>query len=142
MAANAPTSWDLGALEYVDRSLYLIMSNRTATGFTLAWPTNAVLQKSFFPHTAWVDQTNVSPMLVATAEPQSFYRLSAPSVPSVLKTNNETNQGFDLSWPDFGILEHSPTTAGPWESLTGLSPFHVTIVPGQNEFFRLRVVEH
>lgn len=140
--ANAPTSWDLGALEYLDRSLYLVMSNRTATGFTLAWPTNAVLQKSIFPHTAWVDQTNLSPLFVATSNPQSFYRLSAPSVSYVLKTNNETNQAFDLSWPDFGILEHAPATAGPWESLTGLSPFHVTIVPGQNEFFRLRVVEH
>ncbi|MGC3960768.1 MAG: immunoglobulin domain-containing protein [Verrucomicrobiota bacterium] len=139
---NTPTSWDLGAFEYVDPALYLIMSNRIATGFTLAWPTNAVLQRSAFPETGWVDQTNVSPLFVATATTQSFYRLYAPYIPYVLKTNNETNHGFDLSWPDFGILEHGPTTTGPWEALTGLSPFHVTIVSDQNEFFRLRVVEH
>lgn len=140
--ANANTGWDLGAIEYVDTSLYLVMSNRTATGFTLAWATNAVLQKSFFPGSGWLDQTNTSPMFVATTNQQDYFRLHAPFMPIRLISYNKTTTGFDLSWPDFGILEHAPTTSGPWDVLTGVSPFHINIVPGQNEFFRLRVIEH
>lgn len=139
--ANSPTSWDLGAMEYVDASLYLVMSNRTATGFTLAWPTNAVLQRSSFPHTGWANQTNVSPLFIATSNAQGFFRLFAPVIPVVLTTNYETHESFKLSWPDFGILERAPTAAGPWEAVTGVSPFQVEIIPGQNEFFRLRVIK-
>jgi hypothetical protein len=141
-AANVNTGWDIGALEYVDPSLYLTLSNRTSTGFTLAWPTNAILQKSSSLLTGWTDQTNVSPLFVATINPPAYFRLHAPHIPVRLTTNNETTNGFDLSWPDFGILERAPATDGPWDPLTGLSPFHIEIIPGQNEFFRLRVIEH
>jgi hypothetical protein len=141
--ANAATGWDLGALEYVDQSPYLIMSNRTATGFTLAWASNAVLQKAFTLNGAWTDQTNSSPLLVSTlANQQSFFRLRAPLFSALLTTNNESTNGFDLSWPNFGILESAPSPDGPWESRSGLSPAQVIIDQDQNEFFRLRVIEH
>jgi hypothetical protein len=138
--SNIVSNWDLGAVEYVNPSLYLLMSNRTATGFTLAWAPNAVLQKSIFPHTGWVDQTNVSPLFVATSNAQSFFRLHAPGVPFVLQRGLTTNGSFQLSWPGIGILEHAPAATGPWEALTGLSPWWADIMPGQNEFFRVRVI--
>lgn len=138
---NTTTSWDLGAMESVNTALYLTLSNRTPAGFTLAWPDRAVLQKSESSLTGWVDQTNVSPLFVATTNSQAFFRLQAPLVPIRLTTNNETTNGFDLAWPDFGILEHAPTPDGPWEVLTGSGPFHIQIVPGANEFFRLRVIQ-
>jgi hypothetical protein len=140
---NVATGWDLGAMEYVDQSPYLIMSNRSATGFTIAWATNAVLQKSLALQASWQDQTNRSPLFVSTlTNQQSFFRLRAPLIPIRLTTNTETTNGFDLSWPDFGILESAPTPDGPWESRSGLSPGQVIIAPDQNEFFRLRVIEH
>ncbi len=139
---NVATGWDLGAVEYVDRSLYLVMSNRTSSGFTLAWATNAVLQKSTFLQGGWVDQTNTSPTFVATVNPQNFFRVSAPAVPLVLTTNNATPDSLTLSWPDFGILEHAPATIGPWEPLTGFSPVQVNLAPGQPEYFRLREIAH
>lgn len=140
--SNFNGGWDIGASEFVDTSLYLVMSNRNSSGFTLAWATNAVLQASPSPDAGWLDQTNLSPLFVATTNPQKFFRLHAPFVPVFLKTNNETTNGFDLSWVDYGILERAPTTAGPWDVLTARSPFHVTTIPGQNEFFRLRVIQH
>jgi len=134
---------DLGSFEYVERTPYLIVSNRTATGFQLVWATNSILQKSLVPNTGWTDQTNGSPFLVSTlTNVASFFRLRALVPLAVLSTNNQTTNGFDLSWPDFGVLEHAPTTDGPWEPLSGVSPFHVNFVPGQNEFFRLRVLNH
>jgi len=139
--ANADAAYDLGAMEYVDRSPYLVVSNRTTAGFTLVWATNAVLQKAAFPDAIWLDQTNHSPLFVATTNEPHFFRLRAPVLPVVLTTNNETTNGFDLSWPDFGVLESAPTPDGPWESQTGLSPAQITIQSGQNEFFRLRVIE-
>jgi hypothetical protein len=140
--ANAATSLDLGAVEYVDKSLYLVMSNRTPAGFTLAWATNAVLQKSIFLQGGWVDQTNTSPTFVATINPSSYFRLTAPVMPLVLTTNSVTPNGLILSWPDFGILEHAPASIGPWEPLTGFSPAQVPLVPGQPEYFRLREIAH
>jgi len=140
---NSFNAADIGAIEYIDLSTYLIMSNRTATGFTLAWGTNAVLQKAPTPIGGWVDQTNMSPLFISTlAQTQSYFRLRAQAPQSIITTNNETTNSFDLSWPDFGILEHAPTPGGPWKPITGTSPHHVNIVPGQNEFFRLRVPAH
>jgi hypothetical protein len=142
-ADGGSSLFDLGAFEYVDQTPYLIVSNRAAASFQLVWKTNAVLQKSFVPDTGWADQTNVSPLVVSTAtNDASFFRLRALVPLAVLSTNNQTTNGFTLSWPDFGILEHAPTTTGPWEPLTGRSPFQVNLVPGQNEFFRLRVVQY
>ena len=51
-----------------------------------------------------------------------------------------TNGSFQLSWPGIGILEHAPAVTGPWQALTGLSPWGADIIPGQNEFFRVRVI--
>jgi hypothetical protein len=140
---NSFSAADIGAFEYVDLSTYLTLSNRTQNGFTLAWPTNAVLQKALAPTGAWVDQTNTSPVFVSTVEgTQSYYRLRAQVPLSVITTNNQTTNSFDLSWPEVGILEHAPTPEGPWEAVTASSPHHVVIVPGQDEFFRLRVPAH
>ena len=87
-----------------------------------------------------MEQTNFSPLFVATSNAQTYFRLHAPVVPFVLQRGLTTNSGFNLSWPGIGILEHAPTAAGPWEVLTGLSPWRADIVPGQNEFFRVRVI--
>lgn len=136
-------SFDLGAFEYADRTPYLIVSNRTAVGFNLVWATNTILQKSTTSTASWTDQTNLSPLYVSTlTNTMNFFRLRATLPSVVLTTNNVTTNSFDLAWPDFGILEHAPTTNGPWEPLSGISPYHVTIVPGQPEFFRLRVLSH
>jgi hypothetical protein len=142
LANAAAAGWDIGAMEYVDRSPYLIVSNQSAAGFTLAWATNGVLQKSASPDGGWLDQTNVSPWFVRTTNQQDYFRLRAPLIPILLNTNHETTNGFDLAWPDYGILERAPTTTGPWEPVTATGPVHINIIPGQNEFFRLRVIEH
>ena len=142
-AGNSANAADIGAFEYVNIMPYLILSNRTAAGFTLAWASNTVLQKTSVPNAGWTDQTNLSPIQIFTlTNPANFFRLRGVLPLAVLTTNNQTTNGFDLSWPEFGILEHAPTTNGPWDALTGISPFHVTIVPAQNEFFRLRVLEN
>lgn len=134
-------AFDLGAFEYADRTPYLIMSNRTATSFNLLWATNTVLQKSAAAAAGWTDQTNLSPLFVSTlTNTVNFFRLRAVMPLAVLSTNNQTTNSFDLAWPDFGILEHAPATNGPWEPLSGISPYHVVIAPGQTEFFRLRVL--
>lgn len=141
----APSSglFDLGAFEYVDQTPYLITSNRQPAGFQLVWATNSILQKSFTPVFGWVDLTNTSPYFVSTiALPESYFRLRALTPLALLTTNNQDTNGFDLSWPNFGILEHAPTTGGPWEPLSGISPYRVSLVPSQNEFFRLRVLNH
>lgn len=133
-------SFDLGAFEYADKTPYLIVSNQTATGFNLLWATNAVLQKSATA-ASWTDQTNLSPLYVSTlTNTLNFFRLRALMPPAVLSTNNQTTNSFDLAWPDFGILERAPSTNGPWEAVTGSSPYHVTIVTNQTEVFRLRVL--
>jgi len=142
-ATNGSSLFDLGAFEHVDQTPFLILANQTATSFTLFWATNNVLQRSATPDSGWLDQTNFSPLLVTTlTNVSSFFRLRAPIPLAMLSTNNQTTNGFDLSWPDFGILEHAPTTDGPWEPLAGTGPYHVTIMPGQNEFFRLRVLSY
>jgi hypothetical protein len=142
-AIGGSSLFDLGAFEHVDQTPYLIVSNRTAAGFQLVWKTNSVLQKSLVPDTSWADQTNGGPLFVSTlTNVASFFRLRALMPVAVLSTNNQTTNGFTLTWPDFGILEHAPTTNGPWEPLSGLSPFQVTLAPGQNEFFRLRVINY
>ncbi|MFO1511424.1 MAG: immunoglobulin domain-containing protein [Verrucomicrobiota bacterium] len=141
--ANAANGLDIGAFEFIDLSPYLILSNRTAVGFTLAWATNGVLQKSFSLPTGWVDLTNPSPLFVSMlTNDQSFFRLRTMVAPTVLTTNSQTTNGFVLAWPGAGILEHAPATKGPWEALSGISPFPVVIDPAVNEFFRLRVIEH
>lgn len=142
-AASGPGTLDLGAFEFVDQTPYLITSNRQPSGFQLVWATNAVLQKAVTPASVWTDLTNVSPYSVSTlALPESYFRLRAQLPLALLTTNNQDTNGFDLSWPNFGILEHAPTTSGPWEPLSGRSPYRVNLVPGQNEFFRLRVLRH
>lgn len=141
--ANAAQGLDIGAFEYIDPSPYLILSNRTAAGFTLAWGTNSVLQQKPSLDVSWLDTTNASPLFVSTlANEQHFFRLRSQVLPAVLTTNNQTTNGFILSWPGVAILEHAPAATGPWESLSGASPYPVTITPGENEFFRLRVIEH
>lgn len=140
-AINVAGSPDIGALEYADQSPYLVVSNRTTAGFSLVWRTNEVLQKSTAPNAIWSDQTNTSPLFVSTfTNVQNFFRLRTTFPPALLTTNNQSTNGFDLSWPNFGILERAPTTNGPWDPITGISPYHVTILPGQPEFFRLRVL--
>jgi hypothetical protein len=131
---------DLGAVEFIDASPYLIVSNRTATGFTLTWAANDILQYAPALPAIWQDQINSpNPLQVNTATGQGFYRLRRVPVPMELLLTNRTAQGFSLAWPDYGILEHAPTLAGPWSPLTGISPFTVQLTPGENEFFRLRV---
>lgn len=141
-AAGGNSFFDLGAFEYVDQTPYLIVSNQTPAGFQLVWATNSTLQRSLVPNAGWLDLTNPSPFFVSTpALPESYFRLRAVTASAVLTTNNQNTNGFDLSWPKFGILERAPTTNGPWEPLSGASPYHVNLVPGQNEFFRLRVIQ-
>ena len=140
---NANDAGDIGALEFVDLSVYLITSNRTPSSFMLAWPTNATLQKSGPTFGTWVVQTNTSPLVVSTVmDAAGYFRLRALIPLSILQTSNQTTNGFDLSWPEFGILERAPTASGPWDAITGTSPYHVTIIPSQTELFRLRVPEH
>jgi hypothetical protein len=142
-AANSTNAADIGAFEYVELRPYLISSNRTSTSFTLAWATNTVLQKTAALDTGWTDQTNASPLQVSTLiNPASYFRLRGIQPLAVITTNNQTTNGFDLSWPDFGILERAPVTDGPWDPITGTSPFHVNFIPGQTELFRLRVLEN
>jgi hypothetical protein len=142
-AANSTNAADIGAFEYVELRPYLISSNRTAAGFTLAWAANTVLQKSAAPHSGWADQTNTSPLFVSTlTNPASYFRLRGIQPLAIITTNNQTTNGFDLAWPDFGILERAPAANGPWDPITGTSPFHVNIILGQTELFRLRVLEN
>ncbi len=141
--ANPANGLDIGAYEFIDQSPYLILSNRTAAGFTLAWATNSVLQKTLALPAGWSDLTNPSPFFVSTlTNEQGYFRLRTTVTPVVLTTNSQTTNGFILAWPGVGILEHAPATAGPWESVSGISPFPVVVDPGVNEFFRLRVIEH
>ena len=142
-ATNSFNAADIGAFEYFELVPYLILSNRTASGFTLAWASNTVLQKASGSVTTWFDQTNLSPLFVSTlTNPANFFRLRAVMPLAIITTNNQTTNSFDLSWPDFGILERAPAANGPWDPLTGTSPFRVNIIPGQTELFRLRVLEH
>ena len=142
-ADNSSNAADIGAFEYFELMPYLVLSNRTASGFTLAWANNTVLQKTATPDTGWTDQTNLSPLFVSTlTNPASFFRLRGVLPLAVIATNNQTTNSFDLSWPDFGILERAPVANGPWDPLTGTSPFRVNIIPGQTELFRLRVLEN
>lgn len=142
-AANSTNAADIGAFEYVEVRPYLITSNRTAAGFTLAWADNAVLQQAVSPDSGWTDQTNTSPLFVSTLiNPKNFFRLRAMLPLPIITTNNQTTNGFELSWPDFGVLERAPTPNGPWEPVTATSPFYVNIILGQAEFFRLRVLEN
>jgi hypothetical protein len=142
-ATNSTNAADIGAFEYFQLRPYLISSNRTASGFTLAWATNTVLQKTAALDSGWTDQTNASPLYVSTlTNPASFFRLRGIQPLAIITTNNQTTNGFDLSWPDFGILERAPAANGPWDPLTGTSPFHVNIIPGATELFRLRVLEN
>ena len=140
---NGNNAGDIGAVEFVDLTLYLTASNQVASGFTLAWPTNATLQKADPMLATWADQTNASPLFVSTLmDPAGYFRLRGQLLPTILQTSNESSNGFDLLWPEFGILERAPNSAGPWDAITGFSPYHVTIVPGQTELFRLRIPEH
>ena len=142
-AANSTNAADIGAFEYVELRPYLISSNRTAFGFTLAWATNTVLQKTTALDSGWADQTNLSPLYVSTGtNPASYFRLRGIKPLAIITTNNQTTNGFDLSWPDFGILERAPAANGPWDPITAASPFHVNIILGQTELFRLRVLEN
>ncbi len=137
------SQFDLGAVEYLDQSPYLSVSNHTAEGFTLTWRGTATLQQAATPMAGWVDQIAASPVTVTTTNAAGFFRLRAPAPTGVVLTmTNRTAQGFDLVWPDFGILERAPTLAGPWDSLGGLSPITLPLIPGENEFFRVRVLEH
>jgi hypothetical protein len=131
---------DLGAVEFIDASPYLIVSNRTAAGFMLTWATTDILQYAPTLPAVWQDQINSpNPLQVTTATGQGFYRLRRVPVPMELFLTNRTAQGFSLVWPDYGILERAPTLAGPWSPVTATSPFTVQLTPGENEFFRLRV---
>lgn len=135
--AEAP---DLGAVEFIDASPYLIVSNRTATGFTMAWKPTDILQFAPTLTAPWQDQINSpNPLQVNTAAGQGFYRLRRVPVPIELLLTNRTAQNFELAWPDYGILERAPALTGPWSPLTGISPFAVHLIPGENEFFRIRV---
>lgn len=140
---DVASTFDVGAFEYLDRTPFLIVSNRLANGFYLSWATNSVLQKSLQPQGAWADQTNTSPLFVSTTTNlASFFRLRANVSLPVLTTNYQTANSFQLSWPDFGILEHAPTADGPWEFAASVSPYQVQVIPSQSEFFRLRVISH
>jgi hypothetical protein len=134
-------AFDLGAIEVLDQTPYLLVSNRVAAGFTLLWKTNAVLQRSSTSAGAWLDQTNTSPLFVnVMTNGLGFFRLRRELPPAVLTSNNHTGLGFDLAWPDFGILERGPTPDGPWEAVTGQGPYHVEMIPVPAEFFRVRLI--
>jgi len=127
----------------VNQTPYLLVSNRFSSGFTLLWATNSILQRATSLAGGWVDQTNPSPFFVATtALDQGYFRLRRPLVAPVLTCSTVTSAGFDLSWPNFGVLERAPSPDGPWEAITGQSPYHVDLVVGQNEFFRVRVLDY
>jgi hypothetical protein len=73
--------------------------------------------------------------------PLEFFRLRRELPPAVLTPHHHTATGFDLAWPDFGVLEHAPSPNGPWEAVTGQGPRHVEMVPQQAEFFRVRILD-
>jgi len=140
-ANDLSSTFDIGAVEYLNRTPYLRISNHVSAGFTLVWKPNEILQKSVGPLSGWNDQTNASPLFVPTGPvPQAFFRLRTVIPPMLLQLSNTSAQGFSLSWPDYGILERAPSPLGPWDAVTGFGPYAITNTPGQNEFFRVRVI--
>jgi len=69
-----------------------------------------------------------------------FYRARAIIESPILGFSEQTESGFGLSWPGLGVLQASPTPDGPWEEVSGVSPFYVSVEAAEAQFFRVKVV--
>jgi hypothetical protein len=139
---NAADGRDIGAVEYANVRPYLTRSDRTALGFTLSWVGSGILQRAPTATGPWEEMTDTSPFFVAVqAGPPQFYQLRAALTPPNLTMSGRTPTGFDLSWSGVGILQRAPSLRGPWHNVGSRSPIHVTVHPGNSEFYRLRIID-